>query len=337
MNELALFIGGGGGALGSELLGHRIVCAVENDPYCREVIMRRQEEGHLPAFPLWDDARTFDGKPWSGVVDLVTAGFPCQPFSFAGKRRGVDDERNLWPETYRIIQEVGSGYVLLENVPGIRKYLPVVIRDLRRAGYTVKRPVIVAAAAVGAGHIRRRVWIFAYNESQCERSGLCSIEQTGKRRRRFDNGDSSEIPSDDIGMRQREQSRGREGSNRTFEVIGEDATQTELFADYYSIREYEQKRGVGEVGRRNRDYVKVSSDSEHKGLPQRQSKSENNAKECQAIERHDCRRMSWWDSEPGLARLVHRPSCRVERIRITGNIQVPICVAVAWKILSRVV
>jgi len=86
LRELALFIGAGGGALGSRLLGFRIVCAVEIDPYCREVVLRRQEEGFLEPFPIWDDVRTFDGTAWRGLVGVVTGGFPCQPFSVAGRR-----------------------------------------------------------------------------------------------------------------------------------------------------------------------------------------------------------------------------------------------------------
>ena len=99
MNVLELFAGAGGGILGSLLLGHRTVCAVEIDPYCREILMRRQEEGHLPPFPIWDDARTFDGLPWRGVVDIVAGGFPCQPFSSAGKGLAAHDPRNMWPDT----------------------------------------------------------------------------------------------------------------------------------------------------------------------------------------------------------------------------------------------
>ena len=98
---MALFAGAGGGILGTRLLGFRVVCAAELDPYCREILLRRQEEGHLEPFPLWDNARTFEGRPWRGVVDVVTAGFPCQPFSVAGQQEGKDDERNLWPETLR--------------------------------------------------------------------------------------------------------------------------------------------------------------------------------------------------------------------------------------------
>lgn len=107
MNELALFAGAGGGILGGILSGFRTVCAVEIEPYCREVLLRRQRDGVLPLFPIWDDVQTFDGRAWRGLVDVVTAGFPCQPFSVAGKNAGESDERNLWPETIRVIWEVG--------------------------------------------------------------------------------------------------------------------------------------------------------------------------------------------------------------------------------------
>jgi len=161
MRELSLFAGAGGGILGGKLLGWRTVCAVEIDPFCREVLLRRQLDGCLPRFPIWDDVRTFDGCPWRGLIDVVTAGFPCQPFSLAGKQLAENDDRNMWPETARIVCEVQPRFVLLENVPGIRRYLPVVICNLRRLGYAVARPAVIAAASVGAGHIRRRVWILA--------------------------------------------------------------------------------------------------------------------------------------------------------------------------------
>lgn len=315
MNELALFIGGGGGALGSKLLGHRIVCAVENDPYCREIIMRRQEEEFLDPFPIWDEAITFDGRPWRGIVDLITAGFPCQPWSLAGKRKGIDDERNLWPCTFRIVQEVRPGYVMLENVPGISKYLSVVIRDLRRAGYTVKRPLIVAAAAVGAGHIRKRVWIFAYDESQCKRAGLRTVEQTEQRRGRSGDGTASEISSDHIGVRQRDEPRQRTREDRASASFGADATQTELFADGERTGPQGHRRDDdhrNELGWNEKEPYGPIPESDFSG-----------------------RRCHFWDTEPGLARLVLRPANRVERIKITGNIQVPAVVRLAWNLLTE--
>tara|TARA_Y100001973_G_scaffold105998_1_gene181435 strand:- start:8113 stop:8409 length:297 start_codon:yes stop_codon:yes gene_type:complete len=89
MNELALFAGAGGGILGGALLGWRTRCAVEVDAYARSVLLARQRDGFLDRFPIWDDIRTFDGKPWMGTVDVVSGGFPCQDISSAGKRGGA--------------------------------------------------------------------------------------------------------------------------------------------------------------------------------------------------------------------------------------------------------
>ena len=198
MNELSLFTGIGGGILGGVLCGWRTVCAVEIDPYCRAVLCQRQNDGILPPFPIWDDIRTFDGKPWRGRVDVVSGGFPCQPHSNAGKQLHEKDPRDLWPETAHVISDVMPKHVLLENVPGILSYLPVVIRDLRRIGYTVERPCIVASASVGAGHIRKRVWICAHldTERQENASGESATEESENIRSAVGVGDCSKIPPD---------------------------------------------------------------------------------------------------------------------------------------------
>ena len=86
--ELALFAGAGGGILGGKLLNFRTVCAVEINEYARRVLMQRQDDGCLEPFPIWDDVTTFDGKPWRGVVDIITGGFPCQDVSRAGRDAG---------------------------------------------------------------------------------------------------------------------------------------------------------------------------------------------------------------------------------------------------------
>ena len=90
MNELALFAGAGGGILGGKLIGWRTVCAVEWQPYAIGVLCQRQNDGILQPFPIWDDVRTFDGRPWRGIVDVVSGGFPCQDISIAGKGAGLD-------------------------------------------------------------------------------------------------------------------------------------------------------------------------------------------------------------------------------------------------------
>lgn len=165
MNELSLFSGAGGGLLGTMLLGFTPIGYVEWDDYCQRVIAARIRDGILPDAPIFGDIKTFicEGyaASYQGMVDVITAGFPCQPFSVAGKQKQAGDERNQWPATSDVISIVRPGFVLLENVPGIRRYLPVVIRDLRRLGYDVRRPLQLGADDCGAPHRRKRVWIMA--------------------------------------------------------------------------------------------------------------------------------------------------------------------------------
>jgi len=162
MNELHLFAGIGGGIYGGILCGHRCVCAVEIQNHHRSVLLQRQRDGIFPWFPVWDDAETFRGRPWRGIADAICAGFPCQPFSVEGKRNWDNDERNKWPSTRRIISEVMPKHVMLENVRGIKQFLPVVIRDLRQLGYTVERPAIISSGSAGALHRRERIWVYAH-------------------------------------------------------------------------------------------------------------------------------------------------------------------------------
>ena len=164
MNELALFAGAGGGILASKLLGWRTICAVECANYPASVLLQRQNEGILPAFPIWDDVRTFDGRPWKGVVDVVSGGFPCQDISSAGKGAGIDGERSgLWSEFARIIREVQPRYVFIENSPMLRtRGLGRVLKDLAEAGYNAAWGVL-SAKDCGANHERKRMWIVGYS------------------------------------------------------------------------------------------------------------------------------------------------------------------------------
>lgn len=162
LRELALFAGGGGGILGGHLLGWRTVCAVEWDPYAASVLLARQNDGVLPPFPVWDDVRTFDGRPWRGRVDVVSGGFPCQDISVAGGGAGIDGERSgLWSEMARIIGEVRPRYAFVENSPALlTRGLGRVLGDLAALGYDC-RWTVLGAADVGAPHKRDRFWLVA--------------------------------------------------------------------------------------------------------------------------------------------------------------------------------
>ena len=185
MNELALFAGAGGGILGGHLLGWRTVCAVEWEPYPASVLVARQNDGILPPFPIWDDVQTFDGKPWRGIVDVVSGGFPCQDISAAGRGAGIDGERSgMWSHMARIVGEVSPKYVFVENSPMLTsRGLHRVLGDLASLGFNARWGV-VSAADVSAPHQRDRIWIVANSAStgrdegglQVKRSNGCSLE-----------------------------------------------------------------------------------------------------------------------------------------------------------------
>lgn len=167
MRELSLFTGAGGGLLGTKLLGWKAVGYVEWDDYCQQVIAQRIKDGCLDNAPIFGDINTFLSEgyatSYTGMVDVITAGFPCQPFSIAGKQRGADDERNMWPQTAAVIRTVRPRFVLLENVPGLlsHRYFGTILGDLAAMGYDCRWDC-VSAAEIGAPHVRERVFIVAY-------------------------------------------------------------------------------------------------------------------------------------------------------------------------------
>lgn len=160
MNELALFAGAGGGILGGHLLGWRTVCAVERDAYAAQILAQRQNDGALPAFPIWSDVCSFDGRPWRGLVDVVSGGFPCQDISAAGGGAGIEGARSgLWREMARIIGEVRPIFVELENSPLlIQRGLAMVLGDLAALGYDAQW-IRLSASQLGAPHDRDRAWL----------------------------------------------------------------------------------------------------------------------------------------------------------------------------------
>lgn len=170
MNELALFAGAGGGILGGSILGWRTVCAVEINPYARSILLARQNDGSLPAFPVWDDIRTFDGGAWRGGVDVVSGGFPCTDISAAGKGAGIEGaDSGLWKEMARVVREVGPQFVFVENSPLLTsRGLGVVLGDLAEMGFDARWGVLGADAA-GFRHKRDRIWIVAADPERCER------------------------------------------------------------------------------------------------------------------------------------------------------------------------
>lgn len=185
VNELHLFAGAGGGILGSELLGFRTVCAVELEPYPASVLLARQNDGLLPPFPVWDDVRTFDGRPWRGLVDVVSGGFPCQDISVSGKRKGLEGTRSgLWSEMARIICEVRPRFAFVENSPNLTRLgLDRVLGDLAEMGYDAEWCVL-GADAVGLPHHRARIWILAHHACMYRQTWTVLEESGGRQTKR---------------------------------------------------------------------------------------------------------------------------------------------------------
>ena len=161
----SLFSGIGGFDLGLERAGHEILWQVENDPYCQKVLAK-----HWPDIPCYGDIHDV-GKHNLEKVDMICGGFPCQPVSVAGKRKGQDDDRWLWPEFGRLIRELRPRYVLVENVPGLLiRGMGDVLGDLAKLGYDAEWGC-VSAASVGAPHLRKRIFIVAHAQHVRPTSG----------------------------------------------------------------------------------------------------------------------------------------------------------------------
>lgn len=306
MNELHLFAGAGGGILGSELLGIRTICAVELDPYPASVLLARQNDGLLPPFPVWDDVCTFDGRPWRGLVDVVSGGFPCQDISAAGKGAGIDGARSgLWREMHRIINEVRPEFAFLENSPLlVGRGLARVLGDLAEIGYDAEW-LVLGADDVGAPHVRKRIWILAHNPHA---DGLQRPKQgeqytgpqviDGCSLHRLDAGD-------DVSYSNRQLRRqGKQPENREeIDNCGFTVSNTPHPGHVRGDGEFPENERLGSQG----DY--------HVGR----------------AETNDCG--EWWSAEPDVGRVAHGVAARVDRLKALGNGQVPAVAATAFRVL----
>jgi len=316
MNELALFAGAGGGILGGHLLGWRTVCAVEWEPYPASVLVARQNDKILPPFPIWDDVQTFDGRPWRGIAQVVSGGFPCQDISVAGGGDGLDGERSgMWREMARIIGEVQPQYAFVENSPMLTsRGLGTVLGDLAEMGFDAKWCVL-GADSVGAPHKRDRIWILATNARGIGRNIWRSHRE--ERYVLHDiNGDASQDQSE------------REGWIGRFGKIGSDV------ANSQRLGWQERSKERGEL-----ENQEASDQSDYCGEAFSNASSKNVERQWQitcGIESKfgNISKASWWQSEPNVGRVADGVAARVDRLKAIGNGQVPLCAATAWNLLK---
>lgn len=243
MTHGSLFSGIGGFDLAAQWVGWENLFYCEINKFCRQVL-----QYHFPKSISYEDIKQTDFKQWRGKVDVISGGFPCQPFSLAGQRKGADDDRYLWPEMLRAIREIQPTWVVGENVAGIltmvqpgtetslgceqslfseedrerilveQEYVvETVCGDLEREGYSVQ-PFVIPACAVGAPHRRDRVWFVAYRDSnRCrrwenEQKSVKRCKRTSNNSPCCKNGTSSD--TDGNRSASRKESEGIEGSRR---------------------------------------------------------------------------------------------------------------------------
>ena len=278
MKHLDLFSGIGGFALAARWVGIETVQFVEIEPYAQKVLTK-----NFPEIPIHDNIKTFDATKFRGI-DLLTGGYPCQPFSQAGKRRGEEDDRHLWPEMFRVIREARPDWVLAENVAGhVSMGLDDVLDDLEGEGYTTQS-IVIPACAKDAKHRRDRVWIVANSNS-----GFSKREDKGifTGRNSADNG--SKYVANSNSTRFREQWRP--------ESIQSEFTSPQCDGRTLADADGSRKapsRDVGRMGWKSESIENIGNDDFERWLP-----------------------------EPDVGRVAHGIPSRVDRLRGLGNAIVP--------------
>lgn len=308
MNELSLFSGAGGGLLGTKLLGFRCIGYIENNPYCQKILKARIADGILDEAPIFGDIRKFLANGFAGtfdgLVDVITAGFPCQPFSIAGRGLAENDPRNMWPETLACIRTIKPRYALLENVPGLigKPYFRRILREIAESGYDLRWRVL-GASDIGANHRRKRLWILAYPKSEqggrVQQSELQSHIATG----------CCNVANPEhgrISKRRRAKSTSKE-MQELGGVSGNDA----------AARCVEEKQ--------------ILANSNSPGFPDYCGSEEGTKRSRLGAISYS----GWWDSEPDVGRVAHGVAHRVDRLKALGNGQVPLCMAYAFQKLSE--
>ena len=330
MRGLALCAGYDGIGLGLSLVepSYRTVCVVEIEAFAAALLVDKMEAGALAPAPVWGDLGSFDGRRWRGCVDIVTAGFPCQPWSVAGKRKGTDDDRWLWPAICRVVRDVGPRYVLLENVPGLLAGgLGHVLGDLAALGFDAEW-ACVKASEVGAPHRRERVFVLADagrgGEHAIEpepESGRCGEAASGETRSR---------------LADAEQSRRAAAGERRYEYAGPEPETRGRAAGLpcWPPGPGERDAWARVLAERPDLAPAVAYAGPANGQPERRGESEPEVARREehapggGEQDHHGRRKE--AAQPGVRRVAHGRPSRVDRLRALGNGVVPLQVARAY-------
>jgi DNA (cytosine-5)-methyltransferase 1 len=306
----SLFSGIGGFDLAAQWMGWNNIFQCEKDEWCRKVLAK-----NFPNTKRFEDIKEFNAKEYNGTIDVISGGFPCQPFSVAGQRKGKEDDRYLWAEMLRVIGEVQPKFVVGENVTGIiGMALDTVLSDLEAQNYTTET-YIIPACSKNAWHRRDRVWIVAYSNSIRWQDEQKENGQTLHNR----NGNGST----------EEQSRG-EQQRRT-------GKPSDILSD--TTEQGFQNRGrtqMADTGKAEQEPERLCSDGER--LQDATNSNDTGCKEqrqpiTDGTELFAPKCSSWWETEPAVGRVADGLSGRVDRLKGLGNAIVP---QVAYEIFRSI-
>lgn len=322
LKHLDLFSGIGGFSLGLEEAGLvETIAFCDYEPYCQKILKK-----HWPKVPIYNNIKelNYETLKQDGIkdIDIITGGYPCQPFSVAGKQRAEKDPRHLWPEMFRLIKECRPTWVIGENVSGhIKLGLDTVISDLESEGYST-RTFNIPASGVGALHQRQRIWIVANSEQ----SGHLKEEQT--------------IFTKEKGMER--EYREKDSSTRKFvgtspiwETNNRHATTTDpnckdVHKQQGNIRSSSNKF-IKEDFRGLRKDISSTEDVAHTNSEGTQKLGQHNEMGSRVFENssksytssNKIGKENWWGFEPRVGRVVDGVPNRVDRIKCLGNSVVP--------------
>ena len=308
MRVLDLFSGLGGFSIGLERAGMETVAFCEYDKKAQLVLKK-----HWPEIPIYEDVRMLTGKQIReeiGTIDLICGGFPCQGFSLAGNRRGIKDDRYLWPEYFRIIKEVGPRIIVGENVNGIIDLaLDQVLSDLESEGYSWQT-VIIPACAVNAPHRRDRVWIIAYSRSHTRDNGYSVRPESQKvQEKRFDGICKNVAYTNEDRLQRESRAHKNQGKNESF------SRQAFAGGSY----------GENVVSDSNR-----ASTTRHGEYDRESQVRQPEVLAC------GCSPENWWAVEPELGRVADGIPNRMDRLKQLGNAVVPQVVEVIGRAIMKI-
>jgi len=300
MNHLDLFSGIGGFSLALEKVGFTTVGFCEVDPYCRLLLQK-----HWKGVTIHNDIKKLEAKDIREPIDILTGGFPCQPYSVAGKQKGTDDNRYLWPDMFRVIKEIKPTFIIAENVRGIVNIqdgmvFETVCSDLESEGFEIQ-PFIIPAAGVGAPHKRERVWIVGYSKhngsltSKIRRGNKEANAGTQKRQNQTIKSKRTSRSNDNEIM---------ENSRRTLRQGAKFSKENADESKQKNANKFERSSSSSE------SYVANSKGIHVQGQQDRSRQEQS-------------RRESWWEFEPNVGRVANGVPGRVHRLKGLGNSIVP--------------